>query len=132
MLDSSSSVWSVSYQRRMCRSVYVSPLSLLGNCLVNTFPLQRIHNSRGTFGLIVICMVRLISKENVGLYMYPPIDARQLLGKHVPVATKNCRRRRFLCCPCRIKGNWVISCPQNFLYLRMCNFCVGITCCSCF
>jgi hypothetical protein len=35
--------------------------------------------------------------------VYPLVVASQRL-KHVPAATKNCWRLRFLCSPCRIKG----------------------------
>jgi hypothetical protein len=45
-----------------------------------------------------------------------PIVARQRLGKHVPAATKNSWRRRFLCGSCRIKGTWAIGSSQNFLF----------------
>jgi hypothetical protein len=40
---------------------------------------------------------------STSLSVYPPIVARQRLGKHVPASTKNCRRRRFLCGPFHIK-----------------------------
>jgi hypothetical protein len=45
----------------------------------------------------------------VGLSVYPPIVARQRLAEHVPAATKNSWRRRFLCGPCSIKGKYAIS-----------------------
>jgi hypothetical protein len=41
----------------------------------------------------------------MGLFVYPRLVVRQQLGKDIPVATKNCWRRRFLCDPCRINGN---------------------------
>jgi hypothetical protein len=47
------------------------------------------------------------SHESAGLSLYPPIVARQRLGKHVSAATKNCWRRRFLCGLCS---------PQNFSF----------------
>jgi hypothetical protein len=37
------------------------------------------------------------------------------LPVHVPAATKNCWRRRFLCGPCRIKGKQAINYFKNFL-----------------
>jgi hypothetical protein len=38
-----------------------------------------------------------LSHQSVCLCVYPRIVARQRLGKHVPAATKNFWRRRFLC-----------------------------------
>jgi hypothetical protein len=55
-------------------SVCVSPLSLLGNALVNTFPRHRIHNNRGIVGLVDICTVRVISKESVWFSLYIPLS----------------------------------------------------------
>jgi hypothetical protein len=47
---------------------------------------------------------------------YPPLVFRQRLGKHFPAAKKNCRRRRFLCGPCRIRWESVGLCiPLSFL-----------------
>jgi hypothetical protein len=43
-------------------------------------------------------------KESVGLSVHPSIVARQRLAKHVPAATGNCWRRRFLYGPCSVKG----------------------------
>jgi hypothetical protein len=57
------------------------------------------------------------SHQSVCLNAYPPIVVRQRLGKHVPATMKNFWRRRFLFGPCRIKGTWVISSYQNFLFL---------------
>jgi hypothetical protein len=48
-----------------------------------------------------------IKGESVGLSVYPPIVARQRLGKHIPAATKNCWRRRFVYGPFGIKGESV-------------------------
>jgi hypothetical protein len=42
-----------------------------------------------------------IKGESVGLPVYPPIVARQRLGKHVPGTNKNFWGCHFLCCPCR-------------------------------
>jgi hypothetical protein len=76
-------IWSVSYQGRVWVCLCI-PLSLLGNGSVNTFPRQQ-----RIFGGVVFHMVCVISKESVGLSLYPLIIARQRLSKHVPVATKN-------------------------------------------
>jgi hypothetical protein len=50
----------------------------------------------------------------VGLSLYSPVVARQLLGKHNPAAM-DCWRRHFLCGPWCIKGEQAISSSQNFL-----------------
>jgi hypothetical protein len=57
-----------------------------------------------------------IKEESVPLFLYPPLVARQWLGKHIPATTKNCWRCRFLCGPCRIKGKQAIRPSQNFLF----------------
>jgi hypothetical protein len=49
----------------------------------------------------------------MGLPVYPPIFGTQRLGKHVPAATKNCWRRRFLCGPCRIKESRRLVFPRT-------------------
>jgi hypothetical protein len=46
----------------------------------------------------------------VGLSVYPPLFARQLLGKHVSAAVNNCWMRHFLCGPLQII-------PTTFCYL---------------
>jgi hypothetical protein len=46
--------------------------------------------------------------------MYFLIVFRQRLGIHVPAATNNCWRRRFLCGPVGIKGKKPISSYKNF------------------
>jgi hypothetical protein len=53
---------------------------------------------------------------NLCLYVYPLIVATQRLAKHVPAATNNWWRRRFLCGPCRIKGKQAISSSRSFLF----------------
>jgi hypothetical protein len=65
LLDASFSVLSVSYQRRVCGSVFVSPLSLLGNNSVKTFPRQR-----RIVGGVVFCAVRIVAKES-GRFILP-------------------------------------------------------------
>jgi hypothetical protein len=66
-----------------------------------------------------ISMVYFISpsSHSVSLYVYPDMVARQWLGMHVPKATKNCLRRRFLCGPCYIKRKWAISSSHKLLFL---------------
>jgi hypothetical protein len=58
LLDASFSIWSVSYQRRVCGCVCVS-LSFLGNGSLNTFPRQRII-VRG----LVFYALYVVSKES--------------------------------------------------------------------
>jgi hypothetical protein len=55
--------------------------------------------------------------QSVCMYMYPPIVARQQIGKNFPAATNNCWSLRFLCGPWRIKGKQEISSCQKFLLL---------------
>jgi hypothetical protein len=64
------------------------------------------HNNRRMVGCIMLCAVHVLSKENMCVCMCipPPIVARQLFSKHIPMATKNCWTRHFLCGPCDIKG----------------------------
>jgi hypothetical protein len=104
----------------VCVSVSVIPLSLLGKCLVNTFPLQRIH-ARIEELLDKSFSVRFVSyKRRVSVFsVYPFIVARQRLGKIIPAVRKNCWSCRFLCGPCRIKRNQAISSSQNFLFLNV-------------
>jgi hypothetical protein len=51
-------IWSVSYQRKICGSVCVSPLPLLGNGSVKTFPRHSIHTIIETIvGSVAVCLV---------------------------------------------------------------------------
>jgi hypothetical protein len=52
----------------------------------------------------------------MGIHDYPAIVATQRLSKHIPVATKNCCRGRFLCSSYRIKGNYAIISSKNVLF----------------
>jgi hypothetical protein len=52
--------------------------------------------------------------------VYPPTVARQRLGQHVPVATKNCWKHRFVCDPYRIKEKQAISYYQKLFLLIIC------------
>jgi hypothetical protein len=54
--------------------------------------------------LVVLFSIRFVSyKRRVcGSVCIFPAVARQEFGKHVPAATKNCWRRRFLCDLCRV------------------------------
>jgi hypothetical protein len=77
-------------------SVSVYPRSLLDNGSMSTLPRQRIHATIEELqGASFLCCPCLIKGGSVGLSVYPLIVARQRLGTHVPVATKNCWRRRF-------------------------------------
>jgi hypothetical protein len=42
---------------------------------------------------VVFYAIRLVSKDSLCI----PFVARQRFGKHVPVATRNCWKRRFQC-----------------------------------
>jgi hypothetical protein len=95
-------------------SVCLSPLPLLGNSSVNTFPRQRIYE-KIEFLEASFSMRSLLYQRRVCGSVYSPIVARQRLSKHVTVATMNCWRRRFLCEPWLIKWKQVISSSQNFI-----------------
>jgi hypothetical protein len=76
----------------VCVSVCVSPLLLLGNASVNAFSRQRIQ---ATIEELLDASFSMLSIQfkgvSVGLCI-PRLAARQRLGKHVPVAKKNCWR----------------------------------------
>jgi hypothetical protein len=110
-LDSSFSIWSMYYQRRVCGSACISPLLVYlppkrwSEGSQSHQAVKYGHESRGTRN-----QESLSWRWPAAIYwtvLCPPIVARQRLGKHVPAATKNCRRR-FLCGPCRIRG-WVLT-----------------------
>jgi hypothetical protein len=67
------------------------------------------HNNRITAGGTVFYTFRRIEGEFVGLSVNYAIVARQRIRKHVPVATKNFWRRRFLCGLSRVKGTQAIT-----------------------
>jgi hypothetical protein len=90
--------------------------SVLGNGLLNTFPLQRIHAIveelfDASFSIRSVSYQRRVC----GSVCVSSIVARRRLGKHVPAATNNSCRLRFLCGACRIKGKQAIISSQNFL-----------------
>jgi hypothetical protein len=72
-------------------------------------------------GPIWVCVINP-SDQSVCLYVYPLIVATKRFGKTLPrqrmhmQQTKNCRRRRFLCGPYRIKGKYVINSFQNLSF----------------
>jgi hypothetical protein len=66
------------------------------------------RNSR-TLGRVILCFVRVLLKESLWVYLYPPIVARQCLCKHVSAARKHFWRPRFLRSPFRIKEKQTIS-----------------------
>jgi hypothetical protein len=87
----------------VCLCVYCS-ISLLSNGSVNTFPAAtKTRNNRKLIGRVVLCAVRVESKENLWVYLCIPVD-RERLGKYFRAATKNFWGLRFLCFPCCIKG----------------------------
>jgi hypothetical protein len=101
----------------VCVSVFVSPLSLLGNGSLNTFPLQQIHQTKkNCWRRRFRCGPCRIKGEYVGLSVYPRIGAKPWLRKHVPAATKNSWGRRFLCRPCHTKEQSAVSSFKNFLF----------------
>jgi hypothetical protein len=79
---------------RLC--VYVATLWLCKNvtAAANT------HTNRKYVGHGCVSYVR----KFCGSVCCPAV-VRERPGKHVPTATRNCWRRRFLCGPCRIKVN---------------------------
>jgi hypothetical protein len=98
LLNASFFTRSVSYQRRVCGSVYFPIVAW--QRLGKHVPAAMKNCWRRRF----LCGPCRIKGESVGLSVYFPIVAWQRLGKHVPAAMKNSWRRRFLCGPCRIKG----------------------------
>jgi hypothetical protein len=50
----------------------------------------------------------------MGLSLYSPAVARLRIDKHLPVATKNCWRRCFLCGSCRIRQKAISSYHNSF------------------
>jgi hypothetical protein len=95
-----------SYLRRVCGSVCVSPIWVhvppkpWSEGSQSRQTVKYGYESRETRNQEPLCW-----RGPAAVYwtVYPPIVARQRLGKHVPTATKNCWGRRFLCGPCRIK-----------------------------
>jgi hypothetical protein len=98
-----------SYRCKVTTRFSVSLLSLLGNvsvkiCLGGN---EHTRNNKKYWTRRFLCGPCRIKGDSVGLSVYPPIVARQRLGKDVPTATEKCWTRRFLCGPCRIKGDSV-------------------------
>jgi hypothetical protein len=63
------------YLPSICLSVNVSPLSLLGNGSVNTFPSARKKpNNRNIIGRMVFCVVRVVSKEILWISLCIPFS----------------------------------------------------------
>jgi hypothetical protein len=54
----------MSCQRRICRSIYIYPVSLPGNGLVNTFPRER-----GIVGGVIFYAILIVSKESMRLVL---------------------------------------------------------------
>jgi hypothetical protein len=65
-----------------------------------------------------VSLLSLISKSLLKLILF--LIARQRLSNHVPAATSNCLRRRFLCGPCLIKLS------EYFFFFAELLVCVGI------
>jgi hypothetical protein len=86
-------------------SACVSPVSLLDNGSVYTFPRQRIHETNNCWTRRFLCGPCRMKWDSVGLSVYCHIVARQWLGKRW--------RHHFLCGPCRIKGKQAIRSFQN-------------------
>jgi hypothetical protein len=53
-------------------------LSLLGNSSAKTLPRQQIRNNRKIIGRIIFCAVRVISKENLWVYLCLPLSFRDI------------------------------------------------------
>jgi hypothetical protein len=90
------------------QSVYMCiSILLLDNGSVKSLPRKRIQmqQEQNCSKRRFLCGTCSIKGESVGLSVYPPIVARQRLGKLIPAAMKNCWRRHFLCDPRRIKEN---------------------------
>jgi hypothetical protein len=98
------------------------PLS--GNGSINTFPRQQIRTQQLT---VLIAYFPILKKiecayeitllcvcAHVRVAVYPPIVARQRIGKSLLIVAR--QRLHFLCCPCRIKGKQAISCSLNIFF----------------
>jgi hypothetical protein len=69
------------------------------------WPPPSLSKSRKTFELVVsLCGPCRIKGQYVGMSVYPLLDVRQRLDKHVPTVKKTYWRLCFLCGPCRMKG----------------------------
>jgi hypothetical protein len=96
-------------------------LSVLGNGTANMFPCSHTKNACNNIirvGHVIFYAVRVLSKRNLWVSVYPPIVARYQHGKDVPTAMKNCWSRSFLCGPCDNIGKWAISSSHNVLLLH--------------
>jgi hypothetical protein len=103
------SVRSVSYQRRVCGSVCISPILVAPKRRSEgSQSRQTVKYGRESRGTRTLCWRGPAAS---------PIVRRQRLGKLVPTATMNRCRRRFLCGPCHIKGKTAIISYQNFMVL---------------
>jgi hypothetical protein len=90
LLDSSFSLRSVLYHRKVCGVPLCIPLPLQGNGSVSAFPRQRIHETRtNCWTRRFLCGPFCTKGKSVGP------SARQWLVKRVPAKKKNCMRRRF-------------------------------------
>jgi hypothetical protein len=56
------------------------------------------------------------TRVSVGLYMHPPVAARQQLGKYVPAATENCWKIIFYAVHVVSKENRVSVLPRTSLF----------------
>jgi hypothetical protein len=87
----------------LCVSMFIL-LSLLGKRSVNTFPQQWIPATKEELlDAPFLCGPHIIKGESLDRALYPPIVARQRIGKHFLVATKKWLKNPFLCGPCRIR-----------------------------
>jgi hypothetical protein len=77
----------------------------LGMYVMATEPNSTAYSAKSAPSVCVsMCVCPVVARQMLSK-MYPHFIAGQRFGKHVPAATKNSWRRRFLCGPCHIKGN---------------------------
>jgi hypothetical protein len=93
-LEASFSIRSVSYKRRVCVSVCVSPISVSVPPKRWSVDSQSRHTVKCGHGSR---RTRTLARRSSNLL---DIVARQRLGIHVTATTKYCWRLRFLCGPC--------------------------------